>query len=61
MSNIPKVVAITKRTADLCATQSVLYSKGFELITATNMNVALSIINAMSVKGVIICRGSWSG
>lgn len=56
----PKVLAITKRPAELCGTQALLYGQGFDLVTATNMAVARTVISAMRVKGVIVCRHSWS-
>lgn len=55
-----KVLAITKRTAELCATQSLLYAAGLQLVTATNINAACSVINGMRVRAVIVCRNSWS-
>lgn len=60
MFNSSKVLAITKRTADLCGTQALLYGAGFELVTATSMTAARSVIKAMRVKGVIVCYHSWS-
>jgi len=56
----PKVLAITKRTAELCATQSHLFMAGFELLTATNMLGARSMKKAVDVKAVIVCKHSWS-
>ena len=56
----PTVLAITKRTAELCGTQPLLYEAGFALVTATSMDVARSVIKAIAVKAVIVCRGSWS-
>lgn len=50
-----KVLAITKRTAELCGTQSILHSAGFEWVTATRC-----VIKARAVKGVIVCLHSWS-
>lgn len=58
--NQHKVLAITKRTADLCGTQSLLYMAGFDLVTATSIAAAQSVIKALRVKGVIVCRHSWS-
>jgi hypothetical protein len=55
-----KVLAITKRPADLCAIQALLYGAGFELVTATNMNVARSLIKPLHIKGVIVCKHSWT-
>jgi len=58
--NDSKVLAITKRTASLCGTQSLLYSVGMDLVTATSMDAALSVIKAVPTKGVIVCKHSWS-
>lgn len=58
--NDSKVLAITKRTARLCGTQSLLYSVGLDLVTATSMDAALSVMKAIPTKGVIVCRHSWS-
>ncbi len=55
-----KVLAITKRTADLCATQALLYGGGFQLITATNIATACSMIRILPICGVIICHHSWN-
>jgi hypothetical protein len=55
-----KVLAITKRTADLCATQASLYAAGFELVTATNMISARALIRALPVRGLIVCFHSWT-
>lgn len=58
--NDSKVLAITKRTASLCGTQSLLYSVGLDLVTATSMEAARSVIKAIPTKGVIVCKHSWS-
>ena len=58
--NDQKVLAITKRTAELCGTQALLYGAGFELVAATNMAIARSVIKALRIKGVIVCLDSWS-
>jgi len=56
----PKVLAITKRPAELCATQPWLNAAGLELITATNMNATAAVIKNAGVRGIIVCKGSWS-
>ena len=56
----PKVLAITKRTADLCATQALLYSAGLDLVAATNIAAAKALIRSLPVRGVIICYHSWT-
>jgi hypothetical protein len=55
-----KVLAITQRTADLCATQSLLYAAGYELITATNLQAARALIRSLPICGLIICYHSWT-
>lgn len=55
-----RVLAITKRTAELCSTQSLLYRDGFELVTATNMTTARCVMKSITVRGVFVCRDSWS-
>jgi hypothetical protein len=55
-----RVLAITKRTADLCGTRSQLYAARFELVTATNMTAALSVTKAISIRNVIVCLHSWT-
>lgn len=58
---IPRnVLAISKRTANLCATQSLLYAAGYKLVVATNMEAARSMIRSLQIKAVIVCRDSWS-
>lgn len=55
-----KVLAITKRTAKLCATQSLLAAAGFDLVTATNMPTALALLRSVPICGLIICLHSWT-
>jgi DNA-binding NtrC family response regulator len=58
--NGQRVLAITKRTAELNSTQSLLYREGFELVTATSMTAARCVIKSVAVRGVFVCRDSWS-
>ena len=60
MSHHPKVLAITKRTAELCGTQSLLYRAGLDLVAATSLGVARVVINSIPVRGVILCLDSWT-
>jgi hypothetical protein len=60
LGRFPKVMAITKRTAELCATQALLYAAGFELVTATNLVSAHALVKAMNVRGVVVCLHSWT-
>jgi hypothetical protein len=55
-----KVLAITKRTAQFCGTQSLLHASGIELVDAASMRSARRVIQQAAVKGVIVCLHSWS-
>ncbi len=56
----PTVLAITKRPAELCATQALLYGAGFDLVTATNMAAARSVVKGMAIEAVMVCKHSWA-
>lgn len=58
--NQRKVLAITKRAAQFCGTQSLLHASGIELVGATSMRSARRVIQDDAVKGVIVCLHSWS-
>jgi hypothetical protein len=58
--NRPKVLAITERHAEICATQSLLNEAGIQALTATNMNAVRAIIKSTRLRGIIICKDSWS-
>lgn len=60
MMSAGKVLAITKRTAHLCGTQAMLYGAGLELVTTTNPALARNLVRPLRIKGVIVCRHSWS-
>jgi hypothetical protein len=55
-----KVLAITKRSAQFCGTQSLLHASGIELVDAASMRSARRVIQQAEVKGVIVCLHSWS-
>ncbi len=54
------VLAITKRSAELCGTQALLGASGIELVDAESLTAARRVIDALAVKGVIVCKHSWS-
>jgi hypothetical protein len=58
--NQRKVLAITKRSAQFCGTQSLLYASGIELLGTASMKSARRVIKDDAVKGVIVCLHSWS-
>ena len=58
--NQRKVLAITKRAAQFCGTQSLLYASGIELLGTASMKSARRVIKDDAVKGVIVCLHSWS-
>ncbi len=55
-----KVLAITKRMAEMCASQPFIYAAGCDLITATTLRAARVVMQNLPVKAVIICKHSWS-
>jgi hypothetical protein len=56
----PTVLTVTRRLADLCGAQSMLYAAGFGMMTATNLITARSVLNSIDISGVIVCKHSWS-
>ncbi len=56
----PKVLAITRCHAELCAAQPWLEAAGLELITAGDMDAARTILENTRLKGIIVCMESWS-
>lgn len=60
MTLYSNVLAVTKRTAELCATQALLRAAGYKLVVATNMVAARSMIKTLQIKAVIVCRSSWT-
>ena len=54
------VLAITKRTADLCAMQPLLSAAGLELVTATNIDAAEAALKSLTINAVIVCQHSWT-
>ncbi len=56
--NQRKVLAITKRSAELCGTESLLRASGIKLVNADSLMAARRVIH--DVKGVIVCKHSWS-
>jgi hypothetical protein len=58
--NQRNMLAITKRPAQFCGTQALLYASGIELVAADNMRSARKVIKDQAVKGVIVCMHSWS-
>ncbi len=55
-----RVLAITKRRAELCGTQALLCASGIELVGANSMTAARDAIHRLAVKGVVVCKHSWS-
>ncbi len=54
------VLAVTKRAASMCATQSRMCAAGLELITATNLAAARAAIRSLHIDAVIVCHHSWT-
>jgi hypothetical protein len=58
--NLPRVLAVTKRPAELCANQPLLYAAGFQLVTAATLAAAHELAQGSAFRGVIVCMHSWS-
>ena len=58
--NQRRVLAITKRRAQLCGAQSLLHASGLELHGTSSMKTARRAMQGDAVKGVIVCLHSWS-
>jgi len=59
MGNAPKILAITRRPGELCASQALLGSTGAQLVAATSMAAARVILRSVKVQAVLLCHGSW--
>jgi DNA-binding NtrC family response regulator len=57
---MPKVLLVTKRTADLCATKAMLNSAGFDVMTATDLAVARSVGGCIPFAAAILCKHSFT-
>lgn len=54
------VLAITKKTADLCSMQPLLSAAGLELVTATNLDAAEAALKSLDIHAVVLCQRSWT-
>jgi DNA-binding NtrC family response regulator len=57
---IPKVLAVTKRLGELCATKAMLNAAGFDVATATNIQVAQALGRSLRFEAAIVCRHSFT-
>ena len=57
---LPKVLAVTRRPAELCATKALLNGFGYDVATATNVPLAVSLSRSLSYEAAFVCRHSFS-
>jgi hypothetical protein len=58
MSGSPKVLAVTKRPAHLCAATAQLNGYGFEVSTVTNLDLAIGLARRIDYQAAVVCRHS---
>ncbi len=56
---IPKVLTVTRRPAELCAAKAMLNAAGFDVVTATNLKVALVAARSIRFDAAFVCRHSF--
>ncbi len=57
---LPKVLAVTRRPANLCAAKAMLNSAGFDVVTATNLETALTVGRAVPFDAAFVCYHSFT-
>ncbi len=57
---LPKVLAVTRRPANVCAAKAMLNSAGFDVVTATNLETALTVGRAVPFDAAFICYHSFT-
>ncbi len=55
-----KVIVVSKRLADVCATKALLNSYGFDVATVTSCQAAQAVARAVTYQAAIICFHSFS-
>ncbi len=56
----PKVLIVTRRMEELCATKALLNGYGFEVATVTNERAAKAAARAARYQGAVVCHHSFS-
>lgn len=59
-SSMHKVLAVTRRTPEMCATKAKLNAAGLDVVTVTNLALAKSLGQKMHFKAAIICLDSFT-
>lgn len=60
MQHIPKVLVLTRRLAEACATKALLNGAGFEVLTATTLEMAKTLSRCLPLRAAVVCRHSFS-
>ncbi len=55
----PRVLTVTRRPAKLCAAKAKLNGAGFDVVTATNLQAALTVARSVRCDAAFLCRHSF--
>ncbi len=59
-SDIPRVLTVTRRPADLCAAKAMLNGAGFDVVVATSLEAAVVVGRSIRWDAAFVCRHSFS-
>jgi hypothetical protein len=57
---IPKVLLVTKRTPELCATKAMLNMAGYDVAAVTNIPTACAVGRGIRYEAAIVCLHSFT-
>jgi hypothetical protein len=57
---IPKVLLVTKRTPELCATKAMLNMAGYDVAAVTNIETACAVGRGIRYRAAIVCLHSFT-
>ncbi len=52
---VPKVLVISKRVAEMCATKALLNRAGFDVAVVTNVATAAALARAVAYRAAVVC------
>lgn len=55
-----QVLEISRRRAEFCANQPLLRGAGLQLLTTDNLEAACKLAESNVIRGLIVCKDSWS-
>lgn len=60
MLDIPKVLLVTKRTPELCATKAILNMAGYDVAAVTNIETACAVGRSIRYRAAVVCLHSFT-